>query len=491
MKILLLIFFSFLSISIYGQNNWQDGLKYGVYSIGYQTIQAKDYSRPYIMSNDSVFVPRPMQIGVWYPSEMFNEKNAITFGYLLSLEETEETLQVISLNEALTPNEKYKEYFKGDRIEEVFNKPMKSILDATQLSGSFPLILYGSSQSSSGYDNALLCEQLASHGYIVVTLASKGAYSRQMPFNEEGAEAQTRDLEFLYGHMYNFPNVDIKNIGTVSFSFGGLSTVIFSLKNKHVKAMVSLDGSVSVPSGDNILRSYDYLNVKSFNSDFLGFLGDKNSLDHFPLFDDASLSDIYLLKLKYLNHLDFSSANLTLTEQPDYVYKAYTDMANLTVRFMNQNFYRDTAFDEAINNYSKDIYLNLRQKKSKGSPKISKEEFINYIKEKGIDKGIGIYYETKREFPDYRLFDYDSFRDVGYLKMIERDFKNAVKVYKVLNEEFPNNPDSYRRLGEAFMENGNYEQARELINEGLKLDPDSPAMKDILRILNERDTGDK
>ena len=283
------------------------------------------------------------------------------------------------------------------------------------------------------------------------------------------------------------PNVDIKNIGTVGFSFGGFSMVIFSLKNKNIKAMVSLDGSI--PIGYSILKSYAYLNPKNFNSNFLGFLGDKSFIENYPLFDDAEFSDIYLLKLKKLNHLDFSSANLTLIEQPNYVYEAYTDMANLTVKFMNKNFYDDKSFDEAINNYSKTIYSNLRQKKSKGNPKVSKEEYIPYIDENGIDQGIELYYEIKNEFPDYQLFDYESFRDVGFLKMLQKDFKNAIKVYVVLLEEFPENPDSYRRIGEAYMEDGNYELARKFINKGLELSPGSPAMTDILRIINERDKG--
>ena len=205
MKTLLLIYLSFFVISGYGQNHWQDDLEYGSYSIGYQTIHVYDYSRPYFMDQNSGYIPRPMQIGIWYPAARNQKNTPLSISYLLSLEETEETLRKIDLNDAATPSGKYLEYFKGDRVDQDFNKPMKSILDATQLKGTFPIILYGSSQNSSGYDNALICEQLASHGYTVATVASKGAYSRQMPFTEEGAEAQTRDLEFLYGYMYNFP----------------------------------------------------------------------------------------------------------------------------------------------------------------------------------------------------------------------------------------------------------------------------------------------
>jgi len=122
-----------------------------------------------------------------------------------------------------------------------------------------------------------------------------------------------------------------------------------------------------------------------------------------------------------------------------------------------------------------------------GEPEIKKEGYIKYFQENGIDEGLQIYSETKKNFPDYILFDYDAFRDIGFLMMMKKEYKNAIRVYEVLLAEYPENPDSYRRLGEAYMEDGNFSEARKLINNGLKLDPDSPAMKDILRLINEKD----
>ena len=486
-KAIILIFTTFFTTNAISQNSWYDGLEYGSHTVGFKVISTKDFSRPYKTGKDSSFIPRPMQMGIWYPATSDKTGSTIHFGYLLALENSDETLERVDPTLVTKPSEKYEQYFPPEELDLVFNKPMHSKLNASAQKGNFPIIIYGSSQGSSGYDNAMLCEQIASHGFIVVTVASKGAYSRQMPFNTEGAEAQARDLEFLFGQMYTYPNADEHNIGTVGFSFGGLNMVTFSLKNTRVKAMVSLDGSISSPSGVEILNSYSYLNVKNFNSNFLGFLGDKSTINNFPIIDQAFLSDMYLLKLSKLNHPDFSSFNLMIHERPDYVHKAYVDMANLTVKFLNHNFKNDLAFDRAIANYSKDIYSGVKQKKSKGTPTISKEEYINYIKENGIEEGIQIYYETKSNFPEYQLFDYDPFRDIGFMKMMEKDYKGAIKVYKVLLEEFPDNPDSYRRLGEAYMHIGNFSKARKLINNGLKLDPKSPAMNDILRLINEKD----
>ena len=263
--------------------------------------------------------------------------------------------------------------------------------------------------------------------------------------------------------------------------------VIFALKNKNVTAMVSLDGSI--PPGYPILKSYGYLSPSNFNTNFLGFLGDKGDINDYPLFDDAVLSNTYLLKLNTLNHLGFSSFNLTMSDQTNHVYSAYTNMANLTVRFMNHHFKTKNNFEEIVKNYPKTIYSDFRQKISLGSPQITNEKYIGYINEHGIDMGISVYYDTKNAFPDYRLFEYPSFRDVGFLKMMEKDYENAIKVYKVLLDAYPNKPDSYRRLGEAYMEYGNYNQARELLTKGATLDPNNKIFSTILGVLDKKEKG--
>jgi len=197
MKVYTFIFFLMTIANLKAQNPWIDDLEYGEYSVGFETIRTYDFSRSYKIKVDDDFGPRPMLILVWYPAELEGTMTAMKLGYLLALENVEETLNEIIPGSEPVLSEKYTKFYEDmESIDRVINVPLKSKINATAVKGNFPLILYGSSQSSSGTDNVILCEQLASHGYIVASVASKGAYSRQMPFNNEGAEAQTRDLEF-------------------------------------------------------------------------------------------------------------------------------------------------------------------------------------------------------------------------------------------------------------------------------------------------------
>ncbi len=70
-----------------------------------------------------------------------------------------------------------------------------AVRDATTVSGKFPLVIYAPSFSAMSWENADLCEYLASHGYVVVASMDMGATARVMTTNDpEGIDAQARDI---------------------------------------------------------------------------------------------------------------------------------------------------------------------------------------------------------------------------------------------------------------------------------------------------------
>lgn len=109
----------------------------------------------------------------------------------------------------------------------------------------FPVIVYAPSYEASSIENFMLCEYLASHGYIVVSSPSRGAEMKNFTGGtHKDMEAQARDIEFLIQEVLKFPNAAKESIATMGFSFGGLSNVLAQMRNKHIKAIVSLDGSI-------------------------------------------------------------------------------------------------------------------------------------------------------------------------------------------------------------------------------------------------------
>lgn len=372
-----------------------------------------------------------------------------------------------------------------EAFDRTFSQSMGAKRDAEALPGTFPVVVYGPSQGGSAFDNAVLCEFLASHGYIVASVASKGPYSSKMPMNSAGVEAQVRDLEYLAGYLYGYPNTDPGRMNTVGFSLGGLSNFIFAMRYVDVDAVVSFDGTIGSNIGYEILQSYPYLALDALRSPSLVFAGDKFVVGQFKFFDDNRFADAHVVKMKGRNHLQFSSFNLMFSNQSQSTLDSYRAMCEYTVAFLNHHGAdTDELFTGFSDVSSSPIFGTYREKRATPAP-ASEEEFFAIIMGQGVDAGIAIYDSTKASFPDYTMMEYRSFRDLGWGMLRDGRLEEAIKLFEVLVDAYPDNPDSYRRLGEAHMESGNNEEALVHLRKALALDSEFGAVIQMINRLEQ------
>ena len=190
-------------------------------------------------------------------------------------------------------------------VNEVLSSPTASLSNAKPTKGKFPLIIYAPSFGKSSIQNNIGCEYLASHGYIVASVASAGENSQLMTTDEIGVMAQVQDIEFLIKYKLT-NNIDSSKIGTFGYSWGGFSNIIHQMRNDYVKAVASWDGSIEY-HGYEIAK-----NMKSFKSDKLKipyiFFSNKNEdYTEFPFYKSVSSNKRYLYRLKKLEHAEFTS----------------------------------------------------------------------------------------------------------------------------------------------------------------------------------------
>lgn len=106
------------------------------------------------------------------------------------------------------------------------------------------MIVYAPSYQASSIENFPLFEYLASHGFVVISGPSRGTEIRWLEGETtRDMEIQSRDIEFLMKEISKYKNIDIDRIALMGFSFGWLSATITVMKNKKVRAIVSLDGT--------------------------------------------------------------------------------------------------------------------------------------------------------------------------------------------------------------------------------------------------------
>lgn len=205
----------------------------GAYAVGFKIVEQYDRSRAF---QPAAREPaRPLQTLVWYPAQRTPAK-PMTVGDYLDLWATETSF------EHPNPPQAARDARAG--MSASLRSNTWAVRDAAPASGHFPVVIYAPSASGVSWENADLCEYLASHGYLVVASPSMGATSRAMTFDREGADAHAHDISFLIDYARTLPGADISDVAVIGHSWGGIANVVAAAHDARIDALVGLDGSV-------------------------------------------------------------------------------------------------------------------------------------------------------------------------------------------------------------------------------------------------------
>lgn len=176
---------------------------------------------------------RPLQTLLWYPSLRSTTKS-MTVGDYVQLGDTE-----IHFN---APDEKENRW--RSLLKTSFDIPLWAVREAKPAKGRYPILIYAPRDSSVSWENADLCEYLASHGYVVLASPSLGLSTRDMTDDLDGINAQARDISFLITYARSLPDTDLSEVAVVSWSWGGISSLVVAGRDPHINALVEMDGSM-------------------------------------------------------------------------------------------------------------------------------------------------------------------------------------------------------------------------------------------------------
>jgi dienelactone hydrolase len=213
--------------------------KPGPYSIGLKIIYQYDRSRtspptPKDLSKLSVGDDaRPLQTLLWYPSLRSTTK-PMTVGDYVRLADTE-----IHFNAPDEKKNRWRSLLKTSSDIELW-----AVREAKPAEGHYPVLIYAPSDSSVSWENADLCEYLASHGYVVLASPSMGESTRDMTDDLDGTNAQARDISFLITYAKSLPDADLSEVAVVSWSWGGISSLFAAARDPRIDALVEMDGSI-------------------------------------------------------------------------------------------------------------------------------------------------------------------------------------------------------------------------------------------------------
>jgi dienelactone hydrolase len=464
----LLVFLAFVSLGIAaGPSNFTFGVTFGPHPVGFRVVHQYDYSRVYKPAFDLEGKPtkgeraRPIQTLIWYPAQPDGSAQPMPYGRYVELVATEENFDADSAQKTATLKtllEPYKDKYDIER-----GLPTHALPQAKPAPGSFPVVVYAPSFSSSAFENSDLCEYLASHGYLVLASPDMGQRSRAMTDDIIGIQTQAADIEFLIGYLHNIPQADASRIAVAGFSWGGISNVFAQLQDDRITALVCLDGTIHY---NDVLKDAKSVAASRVTAPLLylanrGFVPTEEwtPLPSSGFLANIKYSDFHFVRFAGMQHQDFSSMFFRFfpdTHFTDYtaaeVSESYSWMARYVLHFLNAYIKNDGAAREFLRN-SPDKngvprHLLVTQSRPALHPAPTVADVARELAKQGFDKSIPIWQEAKKKDPDFTLPEQEV-NAFGYRLLRDGKVNEAIAVFKLNVAMYPQGYNTYDSLAEA------------------------------------------
>ena len=476
---------------------WGD-LKAGPHAVGFKTIEKYDYSRTFRHKKDldgnvrDGERARPIQICIWYPAKETEYESKMVYGeYLFP---NPEDYRFFDLLSRLQGREAYNCLFpvlggNGSVLNELGSVKMAAIKNATPEGGRFPLIVYNSDITNGYSENVVMCEYLASHGFVVATTHSIGTSFLDPAVDLKDLETLVRDREFTIAQVQDWPNIDKNTLGVVGFSFGGLAALILQMRNTDVDAVISLDGWNVYRQRFEFIRQSAYFHSEKMRVPLLQlFLEDPETVDS-ELVDSFKYSERCLLRFKGAQRRDFTSYGMiaSLVPKEGGVFRepgnlAYEATCLYVLNFLKAHLHHNANSMQFMKNDPEDNGISTDMVAVDfipgEQPPPSEDQFVDIFLEDSVERGWEIYEKFKSAEPDKIFFREATLNNLGYDFLRMHRVDEAVEIFKINTDAYPASANTWSSLAEAYMYARNYELARTYFNKVLEMLPHDTTISD-------------
>ena len=488
------IAFIFLSTICYAQTSLKEiQLENGNYTVGFKHFIVDDSSRTYTRASDwnGKAVYRPISVSLWYPGSIdprVRMASTSVLDYMRILKEEEEWEHL--------PDEQILNWFyysNSPDNQRHLRERSAAYRNLSPDGETFPVIVYSASYQASSIENFLLCEYLASHGYIVISAPSLGTNTKPMEGGTvKDMETQARDAEVLIREALKIKQADKNSIGLMGFSFGGLSNSLVKMRNGMIKAVVSLDGSERYqyptlsksayfnPSRINV--PYIHLSQKEIPKDILV----EEKIDprlntEFALYDSLENSKAYKLRFTNMTHAYFSTLGVLFQDRDKRqdktdreIMESYKLVCQYALNFMNAMLKNDTKGLAFLSN-SRELNgikpgLVLQETKEPIAKKFRFEDFNNMAVTRNYDGLDELYQQLSRQYPSFKPQE-GNLNNLGLQLLFKKETSDkGIKVFLFATKQYPQSANLFDSLAEAYLYVGNKDLAIVNFKKSLSLD---------------------
>ncbi len=449
-------------------------LEPGPYSVGFSTIEQYDLSRSLLPSKDYFGEPiegevgRPIQACYWYPSVAQTDATPMVYGeYAFPYPEDASFFGLLSNLQNRESGTLF--FFMGNNqglVLNSMNTEFLAVRDATAAEGSFPLIVYHHDGRSGIGQNTVLCEYLASHGFVVVATHALGTSDIAISDSDEDFLSVVRDREIAAAMMQAVPTVDFGRIGLLGFGNGGSTAMIHQMGNFSVGAVATLQADFLSTEGFTRLAGQTFYDPLKAQTPWLNLYADNpqmpNDLSAVDSLRYAKRYSAHLTSVSSMELLSYSlmgSLQAADTARPfETIADGYRTVCDFVLNFFDATLksnetsqaWLDGGYDPAdatVNTFAGD-----RVPPTEG-------QFTTMIRSHGIEHAQGVADEFNLINPDNPIMTANNFTGLGYQFLQRGQADIAMVVFEWGVTAFPTVANSWDSFGEACAAAGRTEQA--------------------------------
>jgi dienelactone hydrolase len=243
----------------WGQSQFWGELKAGKYAVGFRSLYQLDVARSYdadypAPGSAAARKPRPIFLAIWYPAAAQHDVAMVYRDYFRAVSADSPVPEFAQRLRKFTRDMACR-YMLGKEFEKLTDEeraawdgllatPVYATLNVPAAAGRFPVVIHHPELGGTFEDNAVACEYLASHGYVVLSSAYQAADSSTLNIDGDLATS-IEDLNFLLRHAAALPFADLSKVAAMGHGYGAQAMLAWRARpNSAVDAVALLDSTV-------------------------------------------------------------------------------------------------------------------------------------------------------------------------------------------------------------------------------------------------------
>ncbi|WP_109126445.1 dienelactone hydrolase family protein [Dyella sp. C11] len=480
------------------QGQLQFSAPWGPHAIGFKVVHLLDSSRSWGNGYDplsglpvATMPERPLQVLVWYPASAPGKPMAYTDYLGLVASEDAAVTDPAVTQRAI--DEQIRAWAGADPVSDyqaIARQSVHATAGAGAAKGPFPLIVYAPSDSNPSIEDDVLCEYLASHGYVVVSTSSRGAHlpymtNGQMAMDLANTRAQAADIGVLIGQASRLGNVNTNAVAVLGYSWGGMASKFAAATDDRIKLLVDFDGSVRY--FPKLLAMAPDISPDRIHVPLLFFADQEDPLtpakDNKPgsFIDRIRHADVTTIWLRDMQHDDLTSDSLRFgNDRPHGPASAklrsesYSWLARYTLAFLDAHLKNDSDATSFLSAKPETQgvpagMLVMTHRASQG-PAPSLQDFAQRLGQSGFEHSAAVYTAYHRDHPDFSLTP-DQIEPWLYALIQRQDLQRALGLAQLETFLAPQRSDGWLDLAHVDNMLDEPAQALQAFKQALRVDP--------------------